>query len=666
MNFILFLFRCLLALLFCYSSFVSIYISFFKNKQNDFSTWFFVLTLLLFAFISVKQIYSLTGSMNIRRAFNLHRQKTIAVFALCFISFLIGVLNVYTQYSRGVAEPELAQFNMSLSENIVEASYRQQQPPLDYYLSAFSNSLFGESKLAVRSHTVLFYMILSFTLPLGLWFFCSSFWITIIGTLLFLFNHVIRLHAVDARPLNLALLTGFIFLFFYLAGREKNQADKSFFPILASQYLFVLSIGLQPVIFIVSLFISSLWLLFDNQKTLFKNLFLSNIITGLLALPFYIKMWAFGRSAYKFKSASSESIGSYLENLNITYLIEKYFFIFYKQMSLSFSLLIISLMVIWCLKKTTERKLLILLSSLILFPVLYDPLFNINIIWNGLHNWYIITFSLFLIMFSVLSLKEIKEYLSKKIWRTFFLPLFSFLFLLNMYFQISAIKNKTQFRYPYQDNSVKKVYDFLKENGDSKDAVIEFSLLPVVFYRPDEINFRKMLFHNPETHPVIFNFYVEFAKTPPFFHENTHDRIYYVDWKNIREKQTKIFFIVLKDNRDNAAYGALSSFMEGHKVGRYVIFQKTVSGPNKEMEYKQFLSKANHTTPKKYRGVLYETLLYYAHKNRNKIKFNRLLEEYREMETALDEFTPDFNYPSRFELRRRVKYFEKLDWSMEQ
>lgn len=658
-----FLFRFLLSILLCYASFVSIYISFFKNKQYDFLTYFFVLTLFIFAVASLKQIYSQIKIFNVRKVFNLNRNKTMVIFILCLVSLLAGFFNVYTQYSRGIENPELAQFSMSLSENTIEASYRQQQPPLDYYFSAFSNSLFGENKWAIRFHAVLFYLILSFILPFGLWFFCSSLWITVVGIILFFLNHVVRLHAVDARPLNVTLLTGFIFLFFYLSYYNSSHSDKKdFSPIITSQYLFVMSIGLQPVVVIISLFVFSFCFFFNDKKDVFKKLFFSNIITGFLSLPFYIQMWLFGRSAYKFQKISFGSINSYIANLNISYFIEKYFFIFYEQMSFSFLTFTVGLIIVWFLRKSVEKRTLMLFSSLLLFPFFYDPIFNICLVWKGLNNWYVISFSLVLILFSVLSLKEIDKYLIKR-WKVFFLTLFSVVFSWNMYLQILAIKNETRFYFPYRDNSVGEVYDYLRKNGSPKDMMIEFTLTPIVFYRADDIGFRRMLFHDPKFHPVISSLHIEFTKTPPFFYESGGDIIYYIDWSSFsKEEQQTVFFVVWKQQDSDEAYNVLSSFMQGQEVGKYVIFQWVASGQDREEKYKEFLSKINKKTPKKYRGVLYETLLYYAYRNRDRKEFNRLLQEYRDMEMALDEFIPEFKYPSRFELRRRVMYFENLNW----
>ncbi|MCZ0933479.1 MAG: hypothetical protein OXJ52_10075 [Oligoflexia bacterium] len=555
---------------------------------------------------------------------------------------------------------------MSFSKDIIDASKRQQQPPLDYYFSAFSHNVFGENKFAVRFHAMFFYLILCFALPLGLYFFCSSLWITVIGFLLFSINHVIRLHSIDARPLCLALLTGFLFLFFYLSyirDNDKQDLDKkSLFPVFSSQYLFVVSIGLQPVIFIISLFLSSFWLFLFKQKIAFKKLFVTNIAAGLLTAPFYINMLLFGKSAYKFKEISTDTIKSYFRNLDVFYFIEKYFFSFYKEMSFFFLAVTTGLIALAFLKKKLETSLLlIILSSLIFFPLIYDSIFQIGLIWNGLHNWYIIVFSLFLILFIVLSLKEI-ESLMPKSWKIYFALSLFLLFAGSLFSQAQAVKNKTQFWYPYRDNSIEKVYEYLRKEGSQTDIAVEITLKPIVLFRDSDIKFRELLFHD-QNNPTINYFHLEYTKTAPFFYESKEDIIYYIEkWPDQPvDKNLSLFFIVRKENDQDEAYNVLSSFMKGVAVGKYIVFNLTLS-QNKEEEYIHFLSKVNERTPKKYKGALLETLLYYAYQNKNESEFHRLLQEYRDIEMALDEFIPDFKYPSRFELRRRVKYFENLKW----
>ena len=98
------------------------------------------------------------------------------------------------------------------------------------------------------------------------------------------------------------------------------------------------------------------------------------------------------------------------------------------------------------------------------------------------------------------------------------------------------------------------------------------------------------------------------------------------------------------------------------KIEKFSIFKWTLKTENHEEEYKRFLNNLIGKTPKKYQTVLYETLLYYACKNKNKVRFAQLLKKYRELESFLDEFIDEIRLPSHFALRRRANYFENGDY----
>ena len=285
---VFYLFQCFLAVFLCYSAAVSVYLSFLQNQYFDFLTVFFVLALISFALFSIWQIYQ-----NVKKSFEQripkvkiksHRlfvekfkknKKLLTLLTLCFMSLSVGFFNIYTQYSRGLDVAETGQLSASLHQNIIEASRKQQQPSLDYYFSSFSHELWGMNKFSVRFHAMVFYLILSLILPLMLWFFCPSFWAAALGILFFSINHIVRLNSVNGRPLSLVLLTGSLFLFFYMDYCNKNRKEQNLFPVFASQYLFVMSIGFQPIVFIASLFVSSFWLLIKSKKVIFKKLFFS-------------------------------------------------------------------------------------------------------------------------------------------------------------------------------------------------------------------------------------------------------------------------------------------------------------------------------------------------------------------------------------------------------
>ena len=661
----------LLSALLCYASLVSLYISFIKNKHFDLLTLFWTMTLVGLAGLSVYKCYKFVKKYTPLFIF---KKKTFPLLMICLINLCIGFFNISTQYPRAVANSEMAQFDISLSStNIIKTAEAQQQPPLDYYFSSFSQTLFGENKFAIRFHAMLFYLLLSLILPLGIYFFCSSVRIAILGSLLFDINHVVRLHAVDARPLCLALLTGFLFLFFYLSYISNKKPDlkqepikKSLFPIFASQYLFAVSIGLQPIIFIISLFLSSFWLLLQNKKTIFKKLFLTHIATGILTVPFYINMFSFGKSALKFKEVSTKTINSYLSNLEISHFLERYFSIFYRDMSLFFLAIALITIALIFYKPKLETASRVILSSLLAFPLLFDPIFKIGVWWY-FNEWYIIVFTLTLVYFVVFSLQEIDKHLITKKHKIYFwLPL-SFLFIWGALLQSQSIKNTTQFHYPYTKNDVEKVYQYLKEKGSPTDIAVELSLVPVGYFRATDINLMQKLFHDDYNTPQIQSFSIEYTKTPPFLYESKEDSILYIeDWLHKPAHKTiKIFFLARKYYDADIAYDILLQFPKSVTIGEYAVFTLNLSDPmsNKEQKYLQFLSKINEKTPNKYKGALLETLLYYAYRNKEKSKFDRLLQEYRDIESDLDEFISEFlEYPSKFILKRRVKYFESLKW----
>ncbi|MCZ0932788.1 MAG: hypothetical protein OXJ52_06530 [Oligoflexia bacterium] len=266
-----------LAFLLSYASFVSIYVSLIKRKDLSLLTGFYILTLFSFAVFSIYQLFFFKQSpqKNLKPKKWHKNKKALALAFLCFFSFFAGFFNIKTQYSRGMFFDSANQFSRSLSQNPINRSAKEQQPPLDYYFSAFSAYMFGFSKFAVRFHAIFSYLLLACIISLIFYFFSSSLWISLIGSSLFLINHLIRLLSLYGRPLSLGLLTGSLFLFFYLSYCDKDRLKYkvSFFSVCSSQYLFIMSVGLQPVILALSLFLSAVLVLFKSKRNIFLSLF---------------------------------------------------------------------------------------------------------------------------------------------------------------------------------------------------------------------------------------------------------------------------------------------------------------------------------------------------------------------------------------------------------
>ena len=654
---------CLSALLF-YSSFVSIYIN-FVNKQVDFYSLFFSISLCSLCFLLCYHVYQ-TIKEELQK--NHDKTKAILLLSLCLASLSIGFFNTRSIYEkRAISNDETSQFGRN--SNTIKNSQAEQQPPLDYYFSAFSEKLFHTtSKFSIRFHAMLFYFILCCILPLGLYYY-SSLLISVLGSLLFLNNNLITLNSVNARPLNLALLTGFLFLFFYLSFYQSKK-KQSLIPVICSQYLFVLSIGLQPVIFIMTLFCSSFHLFFHSEKDILKKLFVSHIITGILAAPFYFNMLIFGKSTEKFKEISLSSILHYFSKLDLFNFIQKYFLSFYSKMSLSFLSLLLGWILLTVLtKQKLNKKTLLLLSSAFIFPWFFDAIFLIGIYYT-MADHYFIVFSLILIFLFIFIFQDLNNYLKHNKFYFYILIPFLILFSRGIYLQTLKTNYLTSgFKY-HSGHSVEEVYDYLKEKGVPEDFVLEIRLMPILGPNFSYIKNHKMLFYDLKKHPTFINKTKKYTTKPPFFYENNSFTIYYINFLESKvsyNKTQKVFFITRKDKisverRENLSYQVLSQLLPEKLIGNFAIFTLTLSSKNKEKEYIHFLLQAKDKTPKKHQSSLLETLIYYAYQEKRKTEFKKLLQEYKEITNHQPKYVKTFKYPARFDHLRRIKYFENLNW----
>ncbi|MCY4523598.1 MAG: hypothetical protein OXB84_02540 [Halobacteriovoraceae bacterium] len=425
-----------------------------------------------------------------------------------------------------------------------------------------------------------------------------------------------------------------------------------------------MSIGLQPVIFIVSLFLSSFWdFFYKDSKVRFKKLLLTHVVTAILVAPFYIKMYLFAQSAHKYRPVTFQNIISYVESFDVTHFLEFFFKNFYKQLSFFFILLLSILIFICIVQKKIPKEIIKITTAILAFPILFDFFFRIYVNWNY-NSWYVITFSLFIILFLILILNELFLFLKNKKWKNIVIASLMGVFLWNTYDQIYFIKKGSQFNFPYQANDVEKVYDYLKEHGDSKDLAIEvvFNHLPV--YRTNHLALSQLFFYKPEIHPRLVIHGIKVANNPPYFYEKDEDTIYYIDWNKVLEKENqKIFFIAsddcIKKDEENQAPSVLSRFYEGKKIGRFSIFEWNLQNKDREKQYKIFLSELIKKIDPKYSASLYETLLFYACKNKEDKKFDALLNKYRALKSSLKEFVTDMNMPAHFVLERRIEIFKR-------
>ena len=365
-----------------------------------------------------------------------------------------------------------------------------------------------------------------------------------------------------------------------------------------------------------------------------------------------------------------KKLTDYILNHDIFDVFKTYFFPFYEPLIIvCFALLFIFLGVLFFKKIKISILTVAMGVSLILFFLLYDFIFHIFVNWPSLNNWYYIVLNLHLNFFVVFALKELLSFFLKikKKRILYFLPITIFFFYA-CYLQILAIKNQTQFKYPYNDSSMEKVYNFLAVKGNPNDISMDFSLGTIsarLIHARLQTYRSKTFFHNLELPKLIKYKKIKIDKT--LDHKSFKDNffiVYYIDKNLFLKKGTQKLFLVTHNNfpfRSDKSYGILSSVMEGLTFGKYAVFELSFKEENKEKEYINFLFDLIEKTPKNQRPVLHETLLYYACKNKNINQFNQLLKGYIGLKPFLNETSPYNDFPDYFFLERRVKYFKNIN-----
>lgn len=301
------------------------------------------------------------------------------------ILFAAVVIFSHTQ-GRSIWLDEIIQYQFQ--EGVTKWAAQQQNPPLDYLLSKFSIIVFGNHEFAYKFHPLVFAFMTIFA-PL---FFIrenkkeSSFALTLSGASLIL-SSGFSYYSYESRPLSLALFLGVMCLILIMKYLRTN---KGLNYLLIYQVLFCLSIGLQPILLIVAIFLCLGIQKIIAKRTdkesekdpLFKILKV-NLLTALLILPFIVKIYIESLGYNQFKKSFS---------LNQIFLYD-YLDIYLDLIGLSTTIFLLILFLKYQQKlrklpklqrrNTQEDPLSTLLPlSTVIFFIIYILFFTIMINWN--------------------------------------------------------------------------------------------------------------------------------------------------------------------------------------------------------------------------------------------------------------------------------------------
>jgi hypothetical protein len=201
--------------------------------------------------------------------------------------------------------------NLHIS-GIIQGAATEQQPPLDYYLSAFSGSIIPGHILGYRLHNIIFLSAAAALMAIFIWGRTRNFFYVSLGVALFVFHPTLYFYATEARPYGLGVFWGIAFFISLLElDPSKKESFRRHFII---QIIFVLSIGLQPQVLMMSAFLTLLFTNGIKKITPWWYLWISSL-TAFLFIPFFYYLYTLAEAANQFQKSFSNS---FFDSFNLT------------------------------------------------------------------------------------------------------------------------------------------------------------------------------------------------------------------------------------------------------------------------------------------------------------------------------------------------------------
>lgn len=223
-------------------------------------------------------------------SFSARRRSTVAIAAGVALFALSASLIFRHLHDHSVWLDEEAQAHFSawlIDSNFVRvAAKEQQQPPIAYVLTAFSQKLFGASELGIR-----FFPALAGSLvpAAGFWLvwriFSGQLLLPLAAGLLLASNGWLVRMSVEGRPPAIAALSSLLFLHLAL-GYLERPGRPAYFAVLGGAVVFLLSAGFQPLVFLGAFLIVLLpFLFFAASRAAAARLGSALLIALLAFLP---------------------------------------------------------------------------------------------------------------------------------------------------------------------------------------------------------------------------------------------------------------------------------------------------------------------------------------------------------------------------------------------
>jgi 4-amino-4-deoxy-L-arabinose transferase-like glycosyltransferase len=440
------------------------------------------------------------------------------VYGVYFLIFIIAFLmRLYNIEFRDVWMDEDRQSGYAAQGlfdlDITQSAAAQCQPPLDPFIQSIGISNFGINETGIRIHTaflgalgvLLFYILLSGIL--------EDRFAVILATVVFAFQPWLIHYNRVGRPVGtgvfFAVLYLLILLHFLVHEKDNKNNKKSFLLLVIVQTWFLLSVGFQPLIFLLTSSFSLLPFLL-NKKYFHKTaaVYLSSVVSFALAYPIlnigftlnaqkYLKPASFLHLIVTFfKNLSSISFETYINYYKP--LVENYHFLYLIVLILGAAGFIYTF--ISNKKNTISLLFLYFFIFTLVYPLVFESGFKTIINYTVQLRYYLtftpvliagLGFGIYYALLFLSNLVKIKPQLhisGKYLVRGFFLVIFLFSF----YGNTQSLKET----YMIQNREWEKVYELFKYHSAPGDAAYIFNLTPPWKWSPTYFYTQKFYYKN--------------------------------------------------------------------------------------------------------------------------------------------------------------------------
>lgn len=423
--------------------------------------------------------------------------KTMVIFVIFLIALVprlyrLGSKNVWMDEGK---QAEMAAVN-PLDFDLADRAARIQQPPIDIFLQSISIMNFGYNETGIRMQAailgavaaVLFFLVLQRIIP--------NRPAVLLGTLAFIFHPFLIRYSQEGRPISTGIFFSLLYLYFLLESFHPSRSDRKllrpFFILTAVQVGFFLSVGLQPVVFLLA---SSICLapnlMVKERRTLTLFTYLSTAAAFIVSLPIIQMTISYGAG---YNSLEQTSILDMLKNIGggFDYVTVSNIAPFYKTILADYGLFFAAALIagtIGFIFNPNRRRYTFPAAYFtvffLIFPLIYTVIFRSQISLNIIKQRYYLTFApvcLALMALAVglwLSLDEKAASLSRR-WRHVPAVILAALFIYSFVPNLQSVSQVYKAKKP----EWKKMYDIFLYDSEPGDMAYMLNLVRIGRWNP--------------------------------------------------------------------------------------------------------------------------------------------------------------------------------------